>query len=114
MQDMIHLQNSHVTQLTNGHLVTDWKVYANGENVTPLMTLPATYTETEVFKIMDFAKQYELTAFNEGAKFGKRKTMEVYQPKLDAAEARINEMIKENERLSTALEQVYMKHVVEI
>jgi hypothetical protein len=103
-KEYIKLQNSHVTQQTNGHIKSEWTVK---ENITgdSLQVFPNTIDENTMFSIMDFAKKYELVAFNEGIKFGKNKVLEVYLPKIKQMEERIESMKAENERLSSVLEQ---------
>lgn len=107
-KDYIKLQNSHVTQLSEGHIKSEWTVK---ENITgdSLQIFPNTIDENTMFSIMDFAKKYELIAFNEGIKFDKQKTLDVYSPKLEQLEERIILMKKENERLATALEEEMLR-----
>ena len=108
-ESMLDLAVSHVTQQTNGHIKTDWSVQLNKTDK-EILTLPSTYLDNDIFKIMDFAKEYELIAFNKGIKLGKEKIMKVYKDKLDLAERRIEFMKAENEKLANALEQIYFKN----
>lgn len=107
-KDLIHLQNAHVTQLTDGNERTDWMVRKNITNE-DLATLPKHFTEKEVFEVLDFARKYELIAWNEGIRFGKQKTKAVYDPLLEQMEKNLAIAREENERLATILE----KHIGE-
>ena len=71
MKDLIHLQHAHTTQYTDGSEKSNWKVR---QNITSedLAELPAELNEGQVFAILDFARKFELIAFNEGIKFGKK------------------------------------------
>jgi len=112
-ESMLDLSVSHVTQQTSGHIRTDWSIQLNKTNK-EILTLPSTYLDNDIFKIMDFAKKYELIAFNKGIKLGKEKTVKVYKDKLDLAEKRIEFMKAENEKLAYALENIYHKTNKEI
>jgi len=103
---LLDIATSHVTQHTSGHIKSDWSVELN-ETDEKIHIFPKHFSDNEIFDIMDFAKKYELEAFNKGIKFGKRKTIKIYQEKLDEATARMKYMAQENERLANALEQIY-------
>lgn len=107
-KDYIQLQNSHVTQHTNGHIKSDWEVQENISNDI-LCLFPNTVNEELMFKITDFAKEFELKAFNSGIKLGKEKTVAVYEPKIKQMEEAIKQMKSENVRLSEALEEEMLK-----
>lgn len=104
-KDIIHLQNAHVTQYTNeGTNKTEWKVR---KNITSedLFELPSDLTEAEVFKILEFAREFELIAFNEGIKLGKDKTKKGYESIIQRLENNIMLAREENIRLATTLEK---------
>jgi len=113
MTDIIQLQNANVTQGTNGHIKTPWTVKENITG-TDLFTLPKDIIDKDMFKVMDFAREYELIAFNKGIAFGKEKTVKVYDEKLKHLQFAVNEMRAENERLAEALEREMFKDYVEI
>ncbi len=99
----IDLQSAHITQHTNGQNKTDWEVKANitEEN---LFTLPKHLNESDVFTIMEFARKYELIAFNAGIAFQKGKQNEVLQSKIIQLSEIVKELSNENERLATVLD----------
>ena len=109
---LIELAASSITQHTNGHIRSEWKVYTTG-NDRPIMTFPSTYKENEIFNIMDFAKKYELKAFNAGIKFQKDKQNEVLKEIIENQKTLIEALKNDNERLAEALEREMFKHVVE-
>ena len=103
-KDIIHLQHSHVTQYANDGVKGDWLVRKNitSEN---LAKLPGHLSEADVFTIMDFAKKFELLAFNEGIGLGKEKTVKVYQEMIDKMNENLAIARAENERLAGILEK---------
>ena len=104
-EDIIHLQNAHVTQYTNeGTTKTEWKVRRNITSE-DLFELPGDLTEEEVFKILAFARKFELIAFNEGIKLGKDKTKKIYEIAIQRLENNIVLAREENIRLATSLEK---------
>lgn len=107
-KEYIKLQNAHVTQLSEVLIKSEWIVR---ENITgdSLQVFPNTIDESTMFSIMDFAKKYELVAFNEGIKFGKQKTLDVYDPRISALETQVKEIKSENERLALALENEMLR-----
>lgn len=100
---LLTLAAAYVTQQSQGHIKTDWSV-RNKDNKT-LIEFPKTYTEAEMFKIMDFVKEYELEAFNTGIKLGKEKTVVVYDKRIAELMDIIKEMKSENERLASILDK---------
>lgn len=65
---LIPLAAAHVNQITtekDGK--SDWEVQENETNM-PLGVLPKTFSESEVFTVLHFARKYELLAFNIGMK----------------------------------------------
>ena len=102
-QDMIDLANAHVTQHTSNSVKSPWSVEANITDA-PLGKFPSHYTEAQMFEILDFAKKYELEAFNTGVQYGKQIANGVQEPKIEQLLKRIDLMKEENERISAALE----------
>ena len=107
MKEFIKLENAHVTQHINGAIKSEWSLEANSSDE-KLWGFPSTFTEKQMFGVLDFARKYELEAWNAGIKFGKQKTLEVYNPKIKFIEEQIEYMKKENEKLANALENSYM------
>lgn len=106
--DIIHLQNAHVSQFTTGPNKTNWLVRKNisSEN---LAELPGYLSEADVFAILDFARKFELIAFNEGIAFGKKKTITVYEPTIRDLQMKLELATQENERLA----EILQKHIGE-
>lgn len=113
VNSLVELADSHVTQHTNGHLKSEWKVYT-ADNDKPLVQFPSTYTENDVFRIMDFAKKYELKALNAGISFQKDKQNGVLKEIIDNQKKLIEDLKEDNERLASALETEMFKHVVQV
>ncbi len=95
---LIDLAQSCVQQLTHrerGKL--DWQVFNDdGEQI---YTLDSKYNEKQIFEIQDYAKKFELIAFNVGIDFmkdKKNKEMQELKAKYDAV---IKEMRIENEKV---------------
>ena len=107
-QDMIDLANAHMTQHTNGAVKSPWSIEANITDA-PLGKFPAEYSEGQMFQILDFAKKYELEAFNTGVQYGKQIANGVLEPKIEQLLKRIETMKDENERISAALEKEMFK-----
>lgn len=102
MEEYIKLQNANITQHSSGGDKTSWKIYANSTGEL-LGELPRHLTESEVFSIINLARQYEHQAFNIGIKLGKEKTAKVYEDKISDYVEVIKQIREENERLSEAL-----------
>ena len=109
---LVELADSHVTQQTQGHIKSEWKVYTDG-NTKPLIEFPKHFTEKEIFLIMDFAKEYELKALNAGIKFQKKKENEYLREIVDKQKFIIEALGKDNDRLAEALEREMFKGVEE-
>ena len=102
--DFIYLQNAHVTQHTSNGIKTEWKIEQNISNEL-LGSLPPQLTEDTVFAILNFARKYELIAFNEGIKVGKDKTVKVYDEMITTIGNKLAIATEENIRLAEALER---------
>ena len=66
-------------------------------------------SESDVFTVLDFAREFELKAFNIGIKYGKDKTIKVYETLVTDLQKKLEQARAENERLATILE----KHIGE-
>ena len=108
--DIIHLQHAHITQYTDEGDKTAWKVR---KNITSedLAELPGNFTEDEVFKVMEFAREFELVAFQEGIRLGKKETKGVLGPFIINLQKELQMIRGENERLSTTLEKFILSGV---
>lgn len=104
---LIDLQNSHMTQHTNGHEKSDWKVQKNITNET-LFVLPGRLLESEVFAIMHKVRYFELTALNTGIEFQKSRQNVILKSEISQLKGTLKWLVAENERLATALE----KHII--
>ncbi len=111
-EDLIPLQASHVTQGTSGHIKTAWSVQLNGTE-DKILELPSTYSEDEIFHIMDFAKKYELEAFNIGINFAKRQGNAYMKDITDKQLNIIKALKSDNDRLASALEKEMFKNIIE-
>ncbi len=105
-KDLIHLQHSHTTQHTNelGEK-TEWSVQKNITNE-ELAILPSTWDENTVFTALDFAKVFELEAFNVGINFGVKKMTEKYEAEKDELIKIIRGLEVSNESLANKLGQL--------
>ena len=101
--ELIDLQSANVIQLTSNGTKGEWHVRKNitGED---LQVLPASISDELMFTILDFARKYELIAFNAGIKFQKGKENEVLAASINELKAVRDILIEENSRLADALE----------
>ena len=100
---MIDLQSAHVTQLTNEGVKGEWKVR---KNITSedIHTLPAHLSDEQVFGILNFAKKYELIAFNAGIEFQREKQKVFLRDKISGLETLLKDFTEENIRLAELLD----------
>jgi len=101
---MLDLATCHITQHTKGSEKTDWVVQLNETNE-EVFRLPKKMSEFEVFAIIDFARKYELEAFNKGIEFQKDKQNSVLKITIDSQLNLINKLKSENERLANELDK---------
>ena len=104
VNSLVELADSYVTQNTNGHIKSEWKVFSQNDDKS-IIEFPKTYSETEIFHIMDFAKEYELKALNIGINFQRDKQNQVLKDLIDNQKNVIEALKKDNERLAEALEK---------
>jgi len=73
LKQLIDLQTCHMTQYKNKGIKSKWHIKANGED-DPMELLPSTISDQDMFAIIEFARKYELIAFNAGIEFNKKYT----------------------------------------
>ena len=102
---LIDLATAHVTQLTKHGKKSKWFVR---KNITSedLATLRSTFNEGEVFEILDFARKFELIAFNAGIQFQKKLSNAYYKKLLDGHKRVINELTTANTKLADKLKDI--------
>lgn len=103
--DLIDLQASNITQITTGGVKGDWKVKKNITGET-LGTLSSKITDTDVRQVVNFAKKFELIAFNEGIKLQKKRQNKLLLAQIKELEMVNGELGNENIRLATILENL--------
>ncbi len=108
LYELIDLQSAHITQGTNGINKTEWEVKKNITEES-LYILPKRFSEKEVFLVMNFAKKYELIAFNAGIKFQKGKQNEVLTEQIKNLKQAVSNLAEENERLADVLDKLTSK-----
>lgn len=105
--NLIDLQAAHVTQYTDNNKKGSWLIR---QNITSkdLFELPGKFSEKEVFMILDFARKFELLAFNVGIGYAKQLKNQVLMGHIELLKNKLKLAAEENERLATALE----KHII--
>ena len=103
--ELIDLQSAHVTQTTEQGVRSDWNVKKNitGE---VLHVFPPSISDTLMFEVLNFAKKYELLAFNEGINFQKGKQNEFLSAQITELVGVNRELGAENVRVTTILENL--------
>ena len=102
-QEFIDLQAAHVTQNSVHGVKGEWHVKKN-VTLEELDVFPANISDTIMFKILNFARKYELIAFNAGIKFQKDKQNELLMAKIKEQQSIINDFCAENARITEILE----------
>lgn len=105
MKEHIKLAHAHVNQHTTKGVKTDWKVEANKTNEY-LGVFPKKLDHNEVFDILNFARKFELDAFNIGVHFGKEEYKKTFENTISEFKQKLEEAAKENERLADALDRL--------
>lgn len=100
----IKLQSAHVTQHTVSGVKGFWSVEENITNEV-LQTFPPNISDELMFSILDFARKFELDAFNAGIRLQKNKQNEYLVQQISLLKNANKECVCENERLSTILEK---------
>ena len=101
-KELIPLQHSNITQLTHKGVKGEWIVKTNITDI-KLAELPSKFTEEEVFKVVKFARKFEIEAFNIGINFEKEKSQKLIKEITDKFNNQITIAREENERLATKL-----------
>ena len=101
MRDLIDLQNAHVTKHPGAG--QPWKVEANISN-DPLARLTGSFTESQVFEVLGFARKFEQLAFNAGVAFQKTYSAAMYKGQIEQLKEMNTRAGRENERLANIIE----------
>ena len=109
-EDLVHLQHAHVTQYSDSKGNSKWKVRKNITNE-DLFELPSDLTEEEVFEILRFAREFEIIAFNEGIRFGKKEVKRRYESIIKNYEENLRLVREENDRLANKLLKLISKEM---
>ena len=108
MTNLIELQTSYATQLTTEEGGTqDWIIYAADKS--KLAVLPKELRDNEVFAVLDFARKYELEAFNRGIEFMKKQKDDEIRELRASVSIALNQLRDENSRLANKLEQLIIE-----
>ena len=99
---LIPLAAAHVNQYTTPKGKSPWEVQENETNGL-LATLPRNFTEAEVFRVLHFARKFELLAFNIGMKRMQKQLSAHYDEQAKKLLRVIEELTQANERLSNKL-----------
>lgn len=104
-ENLIDLQNAHVTQLTEGNIKGDWMVR---QNVTSddLFTLPPHLSEKDVFTILKFARKFELIAFNTGIHFQKSHQDARLTERVANLEEELQQITEHSDKLAGTVERL--------
>lgn len=108
--ELIDLQSAHVTQHTSNGVKTEWTVRKNITKES-LHKFPSRLNEVEMFSILNFAKKYELIAFNEGINFQKSKQNAFLQATIKELQINNKNLADENIRLAGILENLLPEEV---
>jgi len=103
-KELIYLQHSHITQHTKNGIKGEWMIKKN-ETCEVLQVLPAYITDADMFIIINFAKKYELDAFNAGITLQKDKQNVFLKAQVEELKNSIYQLSVENERLATILDK---------
>ncbi len=103
-ESLIELQTAHVNQYTTQGVKSEWFVEKNITNER-IHTFSNNISDADMFSIMDFARKYELDAFNIGIDFQKGKQNKVLVAEVKQLKKAITELANENTRLADVLDQ---------
>ena len=103
--ELIELQSANVEVIKKVGNPTKWNVRKNisGDS---LKIFEANITEEFMFSILNFAREFELKAFNVGIAFQKEKNNAVLEDKIRILSDVNKELADENVRLATLLENL--------
>lgn len=99
---LIPLSSAHVTQYTKDGEKTDWGVLEN-KTENPLFELPGHLSEGDVFTVLEFARKYELNAFNVGMKHMNKEMTSRHNVEKEKLLRVIKELKAANNRLADKL-----------
>lgn len=99
---LIPLAAAHVNQYKTSKGKSPWEVQENETN-NLLATLPRNFTDAEVFRVLHFARKFELLAFNIGMKRMQNMLSEHFKIEKEKLLKVIEELTTANEKLSTKL-----------
>lgn len=103
--DLIDLQAANITQVSKDGVKGDWKVKKNitGEL---LGTFSSNISDVGIRQVLNFAKKFEIIAFNEGVKLQKTRQNELLRANITELEAVNTALGAENIRLAGILEKL--------
>ena len=102
MKTLIPLAASHVNQYTTKDGKSPWEVQENETNDL-LAILPREITDAQMFKIMAFAKKFELLAFNIGMNYMRDELKDNWENEKNNLIKVIRGLEEANERLAETL-----------
>lgn len=102
MPAYIDLQEAHVTQLTESGTKGPWMVRQNATSK-DLHELPFNLSDPQVFAVMDFARKFELIAFNAGIDFQKGKQNSCLHEQVSRLKKETQLLTDQKERLESKL-----------
>lgn len=102
-KDLLTLSSANAFQLNASGKKSDWDIRRNITNES-LIKLSSSISDNEIFKILNFARKFELEAFNIGIKFQKDKQNVYLMAQIADKDSLIADLLAENERLATILE----------
>lgn len=105
MDELIELQSAHSTQYTKHGVPSDWYIK---ENITgkQLHVLPGSISDKDLFAVLDFARIYELKAFNAGIMYAKRQHNAPLVNENRFLREQLAEVLKHDAELAEKLEQL--------
>lgn len=100
---ILRLSAANANQISNDGVKQDWSIRANDSNEI-LVRLPSHINDVDMFRILDFMKKMELSAFNTGIQFQKTQQNKFFVGQIEELKA-VNAFLKdENERMVSILE----------
>jgi len=99
---LIPLQAAHINQYTTNGKKTDWEIQENKTNEI-LHKLSNKISDENMFAVLDFAKKFELEAFNIGMKHMSQDLIPKFQEEKEKLFRVIKELETANEKLASKL-----------
>ena len=100
---LIPLQHANAYQEDGANGKTDWLIRENQTN-RPLFELDKTIRDEQIFQILDFARKYELEAFNKGIEFQKKQSNKPLLDEIKYLREQLEAVTKHDEMLANKLE----------